>query len=574
MSTTENYIIKENQVFIPATIWFEERSIGELPEQNQQHLISAMQDRFQESVQKMEEIQKEFDSSEDKIKLAGKLARTKMYICNAKAIGDYASILSKLDIMEAEIKKAVDEVLVKKEELVMEAEVLLEAKEWKDATDKLRDLQKVFRDLPTVPDLKNEELKNKFEAIKDEFFKKKQASFESFEQDLLDNLDKKLELCEKAEALSNSTEWKKTTEAYQELNEAWKQIGIVPKHRKDELWFRFSTAKDIFFNKKREHFDEIKVEQGDNLAKKMALVERANELKESKDWKKTSDAYAELMEEWKKVGRVSQDKSDEIWNQFLEAKNYFFQQKDAHYSGIRVQLEDNFAKKMAIVTHAEELQHSMDFEQATQEYMDMFEEWKKIGRIPKEHGDEPWERFMKAKKNFFERKDANREKRKQELSKDLQERLSRNRGFYNKVNRELQREEELLFDVQDRLQNLPATLRSYEKREELKDMIGEIEDKINQLKAKVKDVKEKIHQDEREINYILRGPKKKENSKDETKVNAESKPDVAPISEQTTESSFAEEQQAPEEDTQDLTSESSIDPSENKPSTNETDSAE
>ena len=462
MSNTENYFIRDNQVIIPASDWFEERSIGELQEQNQQHLISAMQDRFQESVQKMEELQKEFDSSEDKIKLAGKLARTKMYICNAKAIGDYASLLTKLDLMEAEIKKAVDDVLVKKEELCKQAEALLEAKEWKEATDKLRDIQKEFRDLPSVPDLKNEELKNRFEATKDDFFKKKQASFESFEQDLLDNLDKKLELCEKAEALANSTEWKKTTEAYQELNEAWKQIGIVPKHRKDELWFRFSTAKDIFFNKKREHFDEIKVEQGDNLAKKMALVERANALKESKDWKKTSDAYAELMEEWKKVGRVSQEKSDEIWNQFLEAKNFFFQQKDGHYSGIRVQLEDNYAKKMAIVQHAEELQNTMEFDQATQEYMDMFEEWKKIGRIPKEYGDEPWERFMKAKKNFFDRKDANREKRKLELSKDLQERLARNRGFYNKVNRELQREEELLFDVQDRLQNLPATLRSYE----------------------------------------------------------------------------------------------------------------
>lgn len=517
MSTTENFIVKENQVFIPATQWFEERMIGELPEQNQQHLISAMQDRFQESVQKLSELQNEFEQASDKIKLAGKLVRTKMYICNAKAIGDYPSLLTKIDDMEAIIKKEVEEVLAKKEDLCAQAEALLEAKEWKEATDKLRDIQKVFKELPTVPDLKNEELKNRFEAAKDEFFKRKQASFESFEQDLLDNLDKKLELCEKAEALSNSTEWKKTTEAYQELNEAWKKIGMVPKHRVEELWFRFSTAKDIFFNKKREHFDEIKVEQGDNLAKKTALVERALALKESKDWKKTSEAFAELMEEWKKVGRVAQEKSDEIWNQFLEAKNYFFQQKDTHYSGIRVQLEDNFAKKMAIVTHAEELQHNMDFEQATQEFMDMFEEWKKIGRIPKEHGDEPWERFMKAKKNFFDRKDANREKRKQELSKDLQERLARNRGFYNKVNRELQREEELLFDVQDRLQNLPATLRSYEKREELKDMIGEIEDKINQLKAKVKDVKDKIHQDEREINYILRGPKKKESPKPEAK---------------------------------------------------------
>jgi hypothetical protein len=516
MSTSENYILKEEKVFIPSTTWFEERAIADLPtEHNQQNLIDALVERFQELVDKVNELQKEFDATSDKIKLAGKVVRTKSYICTAKAIGDYPSLLTVLDKIEAVIKVAVDEVLVQKEKLCNEVEALLETKEWKNATDQLRDLQKAFKDLPTVPDLKNEEFRLRFEKAKDEFFKGKQASFESFELDLLDNLSKKLELCEKAEALQNSGEWKKTTELYQELNEEWKKIGMVPKHRIEELWFRFSTAKDIFFNRKREHIDEIKVEQGGNLEKKLEIVAKAESIKESKDWKKTSEEFVQLMEDWKKIGRVSQDKSDEVWNQFLEAKNHFFQNKDAYYSKIKVQLEDNYARKMSIVNHAEELQHSMDFENATKEFMEMFDEWKTIGRTPKEYGDDAWERFQKAKKNFFDRKDANRDLRKQEMSKDLQERLIRNRGFYNKVNRELQREEELLFDVNDRLQNLPATLRSYEKREELKEMVEEIENKINQLKAKVKDVKEKIFQDEREINYILRGPRKKENTKEQ-----------------------------------------------------------
>ena len=135
----------------------------------------------------------------------------------------------------------------------------------------------------------------------DEFFKKKQASFETFEQDLLDNLSKKMDLCEKAESLSNSKEWKKTTEIYQQLNEDWKAIGMVPKHRIEELWFRFSTAKDIFFNAKREHFEEIKGEQEENLIKKQAIISKAEALKDNTDWKKTSDSFAELMEEWKKT---------------------------------------------------------------------------------------------------------------------------------------------------------------------------------------------------------------------------------------------------------------------------------
>lgn len=527
-----DYVIKEEKVFLNPTAWWsEERFIAELNEVNQQNILDSLKERFKELEEKVAEIKKEFETTDEKVKLAGKVSRTKNYICTAKAIGNYASILTQLDEMEAQIKVGVDEILTQKEKLVLEAEELLKTTEWKDGTEKLRELQKQFKDLATVPDLRNEEYRDRFEKAKDEFFKLKQASYETFEQDLLDNLSKKLDLCEKAESYSNSTEWKKTTALYQELNEEWKKIGMVPKHRNEELWFRFNTAKDIFFANKRVHIDEIKSEHEGNLALKLELIEKAEALKDSKDWKKTSEAYNALMEEWKKSGRVSNEMNDEVWEKFQAAKNHFYQNKDAYYANIKVQLEDNYAKKMAIVNHAETLQNTNDFESATQEFQDMFEEWKKIGRVPKEYGDEAWERFLKAKKNFFDRKDANREERKKTITKDINERVTRNRSFYNKVSRELQREEELLFDLNDRIANLPPTLRSYEKREQMQDMIVEVTEKINELKAKVKDVKDKIHADEREMNYILRGPKPKTTKVDNAKEEIPNSNEEMPIEE-------------------------------------------
>jgi hypothetical protein len=292
---------------------------------------------------------------------------------------------------------------------------------------------------------------------------------------------------------------------------------MVPKHRVEELWFRFCTAKDIFFAKKKEHIGDIVVEQEENLIKKLELIVRAEALKESKQWKETSDAYTQLMDEWKKIGKVPQERSDEVWNIFLAAKNYFYDQKNNHFSKIKVQLEDNHARKMAIVHRAEEIQDSMDFDNATAEYLEMFEEWKKIGRVPKEYGDEAWERFQKAKKTFFDRKDENREKRKQDLSKDIKDRYERNRSYYNKISRELQREEELLFDMNDRIDNLPVTLRSYEKREEYLEVMEEIKAKVTELKEKAKEVKEKMYLDEREMSQIMRGPRKKEHTHDNKK---------------------------------------------------------
>lgn len=510
MSETKNYILRDDKVLLaPNAWWNEERVIAELKENNQQYSIEALIENFKSLEEKLLEVKTEFDAATDKIRVAGKVSRTKNYICNAKAIGDYPVLLVQLDEMEVQIKTAVDANLKRKEELCVAAEALLELKEWKDSTEKLRELQKEYKELSVVPDLKNEALRDRFEKAKDEFFKLKQASFESFEQDLLDNLSRKIELCEKAEALQQSGEWKKTTDAYQALNEEWKKIGMVPKHRNEELWLRFNTAKDVFFNRKREHIEEIKTEHVGNLEKKLELIAKAEAIKDSTDWKKTTDEYNALMEEWKKTGRVSQEKNDEVWNLFQAAKNHFFSNKDAHYTGIKVQLEDNYARKMAIVEHAESLAQTNDFDAATQEFQDMFEEWKKIGRIPKEYGDGPWERFLKAKRDFFDRKDAYRDQRRKELSKDIHERVSRNRSFYNRLSRDLQREEELLFDVEDRLKNLPPTLRSYEKREQYLEMMEEIKEKINSLREKAKEVKDKINQDEREMNYILRGPKKK-----------------------------------------------------------------
>jgi hypothetical protein len=499
MIENDIYFIRDTQVFLKANKWFAERPIGELREANHQNTIASMEERFSESVEKVNEIKKDFASTDDIIKVAGKVSRTKNYLCNSKSIGDYASLFTELDILEIAIKVAVDENLAKKEALCVEAEALLEAKEWKAGTEKLREILNQYKELAIVPDLKNEELKERMEKAKDSFFKLKQAKYESFENDLLDNLSQKMDLCEKAESMKGSAEWKRTTEEYQALNEEWKKIGMVPKHRMDEIWLRFNAAKDVFFARKKEHFGDIKNEQEENLTKKLVLIEQAEALKESQEWKKTTDLYNALMDEWKKIGRVSQEKSDEVWNQFLAAKNHFYQNKDGHYGNIRVQLEDNYAKKMSIVTRAEELQNTMDFENATHEYMELFEDWKKIGRIPKEYGDEPWERFLKAKKNFFDRKDADRDQRRAENNKDAAERLAKNRGFYNKMSRELQQEEELLIDVQQRMEELPPTLRSYEKRDEYLETIETLKKKIEELKVKCKEVKDKLNQDERTI---------------------------------------------------------------------------
>jgi len=318
---------------------------------------------------------------------------------------------------------------------------------------------------------------------------------------------------------------------------------------------RFNEARDHFFKRKKEHVKEIKSEQEANLIEKEALVTKAEALRESKDWKKTTVLFNELMDEWKKTGRVAQEKSDAIWQRFLDAKNHFFSRKDAHFSSIRTEQENNYTRKLAIVERAEELINTSDFDGATQEFSDLMDDWKTIGWVPKEQGDALWDRFIQAKKKFFERKDAWRDERRQTMAAGLQERIQRNRSFLNKINRDLHREEDLLFDLDDRLANLPATLRSYEKREELNETKEEVTQHVNELRKKVQEVKQKLQADEREMSFILRPPKKKTDKPNATESASETHQETV-ISDSTTSPSNVSENkevtdnQLPEETTQ------------------------
>ena len=519
MSETLYYLIRENKIIIPANQWFEERVIAELKDANPDYMVTALTERFESLIEKVKEIRSKFENTTEIEKLSGQINRTRSYIYSAKAIGDYPALLKGLDQMEKLIADKLVTTYEEKEKLCVAAEALLQNGESREATNQMKELQIKFRELPIIYDEKNAAIKVRFDAAKEEFFKRRQEAIEATELEMFSNLDLKTALCEKAEKLKDSTEWKATTEAYQQMNEEWKKIGFVPKHRKEELWLRFNTAKDHFFARKREHFGEIKNEQEDNYLKKLELISRATALQDSTDWKQTAEEYKLLMEEWKKTGRVPQDKSDEVWEQFMAPQNIFYKNKDEHFNKIKVQLEDNYARKMAIVQHAESIQNSENFDVATEEYLDMFEEWKTIGRIPKEHGDEPWERFLKAKKHFFDRKDAHRELRKKEQAKDVEERMAREKSYFNKLNKELISEERLIQEVNDRIANLPATLRAYEKREEYLDMLEELKAKVSDLKIRLEEVRKNIQQDERELNYIMRTHRKKSSGDNKEKKN-------------------------------------------------------
>lgn len=481
------------ELVLKATDAHPERTITTLTADNADAATKALIEKFPEVEGKVKELQAEWEAADDKLKLMGKLTRTREYLMHSHAIGDFHSLILSLDEHEKVIARIIEENHAAKLTLVQQAETLVDKDNWKETTQSLRDLAEQWKHIGFVDKQRNDELWNRLEAARNKFFERKRQHQEGQEKDMLQNLDLKMELVEKAENNAASEEWKETTELFKQLMDQWKSIGRTLPEKNEELWNRFIAAKNAFYDRKKQHFESIQQEQESNYVVKLALVEKAEALKESTDWTGTSQAYADLMEEWKNAGRVPVDKADELWNRLNAAKEHFFQGKRHHFEAFRVSLEDNYAQKMSLLKRAESLKNSTHWRESTEELNELMTEWKKIGPVPREHSDRIWEEFIAARTFFFNRKDADRERRKSQAEKQLVNRTQQTRNFLVKLEEELKEEQSKLDDFKEGLNNITTGPKEEELRQHLQKLIAQSEHKVKHKLEKMEEVKTQLN---------------------------------------------------------------------------------
>lgn len=147
---------------------------------------------------------------------------------------------------------------------------------------------------------------------------------------LAENLEKKEALCAKAEALADSTDWKVAAEELKALQAEWKTIGAVPKEAAEPVWTRFRAACNRFFERRKEHFSTREREAKDAIRRKTELCVKAEELRDTSDWRATTEAYKALQAEWKSIGGVPRAKGEELWTRFRAACDHFFARRSEH----------------------------------------------------------------------------------------------------------------------------------------------------------------------------------------------------------------------------------------------------
>lgn len=214
---------------------------------------------------------------------------------------------------------------------------------WESQTQQIIEMQKEWRTIGFAPQKMNVKIFERFRGACDRFFTEKASFFKRLKEEQAQNLAKKTELCEKAEALKDSTDWKATADKLMQIQKEWKTIGAVPKKHSESLWQRFIGACDYFFEQKGKNTASQRGEEKENLQKKEQVIEKLKALLESDEEENKQDAVRELMREWNEIGFVPFKEKDKIYKAYHETVDQLF--KALNMSAARRRL-DNFKNNL------------------------------------------------------------------------------------------------------------------------------------------------------------------------------------------------------------------------------------
>ena len=385
--------------------------------------------------------------------------------------------------------------LEKKTQLCEAAEKLADETDIISAFHQLQELHQEYRETGPVAKELREQIWTRFKAASTVINKRHQQHFEALRSREEENLTKKTALCEQTEEIvkkenKTSADWEKRTKEIIAIQQEWKTIGFAPQKMNVKIFERFRAACDDFFSRKGEFFKQLKAQFAENAEKKKALVEKAQALSDSTDWKATSDKLIALQKEWKTIGMVPKKIGDQLWHDFLAACNHFFEARNAIHAGARSEEHENLNKKRDIISRLKELleQTGGNLQEKVQQ---LTEQYNKIGHVPYKEKD-------KLYKEYHEVLDK--------LYKDLHISAARKRvdNFRNNLKKVAERGADALDNERGRLlrrfEQLKQEINTYENNlgflnissKKGNSLIDEMNRRIQKLKDDMDEVKQKI----------------------------------------------------------------------------------
>ena len=367
--------------------------------------------------------------------------------------GDYNSLLSdykkQRDAHYNAIDKQMNDNLDKRVQVIEGLKSLIENADANTMYKEFRVLQDTWRSIGAVSKTRYNDTWKTYHHHVERFYDLLHLSNDFRDLDFKNNLEEKLKIIAKAEALAASSDINEAFKELQELHKIWKEdIGPVAKDVREDVWQKFSAITKEIHDKRHEHFRDMKSKYQDIIALKLAVIDRFNAYdtsnnKTHKDWQNSIVETEKLRQEYFNAGKLPYAKSEEVWQKFKTATKKFNSSKNHFYKDEKSEQQENLKKKIALIEIAESLKESEDWEVATEAMKKIQADWKKIGHVPRKFSDDIWNKFKAACNSYFDRYHD----QKNSVSKEQQANVDAKKTFLETLKEEKEHTKESVLDA-------------------------------------------------------------------------------------------------------------------------------
>ena len=414
------------------------------------------------------------------------------------------------------------------------------------AYQEVKALQDEWKEIKAVPAENASELWNNYKLALEFFYDLLKMNFEAREYDFKKNLEAKTALCVAAEKLGTEEDVVSAFHQLQELHNQFREIGPVARELREEVWTRFKQASSVVNKRHAAHFEAIRQQEEENLAKKTELCEKVeaittDELKTSAEWEAKSKEIIDIQAEWKTIGFAPKAMNVKIFERFRTACDQFFTAKNEFFTSMKERFQENIAKKEALVKAAQELQDSTEWKKTADKLIELQKEWKTVGMVPRKIGDQLWADFLAACNKFFEARNAatagERNEQQENLknkqgiieqlkqllengAEDLQQQVQKLTEQYNAIGHVPFKEKDKLFreyhdtldELYKKLNKTRAARRLNAFKDNLKEVAkrgeGAIENERQRMQRRYNEMKEELSTYETNLSYLTASSKK------------------------------------------------------------------
>ena len=370
-----------------------------------------------------------------------------------------------------------DEDIRRREELIEEAKNIPADADWNEVMHQVNDLRRRWRRIQYWDSAYEETLAEEFDSYIDAFYAKRREFYQSAQK-------LKEELIEQARKVALSEEWNQATEEMNALMQQWKAAGSAGKETDDALWEQFNAARQQFFDRKHEHWEQLQGKFENARQVKENLIEQAAALEDSQEWQKTSEKFRKLMDEWKAVGSAGREHEDALLEKFNSSRQKFYERRNAHYDELHKVQGERYDAKKKLVAQAKEIADARSYTRENTKVMkDLGVEWKKVGSCGKEHEDQIWKEFRSIMDEYFDGLKQWNEQRHSQWRQRMQDARARKLELIQNQKRQIQRMKEEM-----------VGLLGQRAIDDMQDRIDEKEDFIEQLEAEVADIDRSLNE--------------------------------------------------------------------------------